>query len=422
VSGNSKTIKTHAPAAFSRVVRATALSLIAFAGSALAQNILVNGDFEKKPPSNYGNNIGHDISPWILGTGQQANVVKVDGPGPFDYGSNGPESDASTPGASQHYLDITDGSNDFYQTFTPRCSGQVRFGGFFSTRANSAGNAKVRIVQGTGVSGQTIGVTNTVYLPGGNSKTDGWKKVDFLAPVTANTTYSFVVSMDNNMNFDDGFVEYIENCPAQPVNVDPCCPPWNAEILLNQLKLTQSGSILGDFSISFMNSAPYKNQMQAYIDYLNAISLDSIKNIVLYWAIEDRGPSGHGTSPGPIVPPAQPEEFTEWSCGTKPCKGYSTYGGGGNITNGDGSNVFAASRHPLKPNRWYRIYTYIYLNDGNKFWPEKCSSVAVDFTLYAGPAALAASDPNRIAVEYRVPGASSGRIIMLPLNRTPGTT
>src|SRR3954464_5064622 len=108
------TLEIPAAAAFrtslSRTAGIIAFSVIALlsAHNALAQNILVNGDFEPNPPPKLGNNIGWPIAPWVVGTGQQPNVVKVDGPGGYDYGTNGPESDASAPATKpQHYLDIT---------------------------------------------------------------------------------------------------------------------------------------------------------------------------------------------------------------------------------------------------------------------------------------------------------------------------
>jgi hypothetical protein len=199
------------------------------ASAVFAQNVLVNGDFETNGPLNNGNNIGASVTPWVVGSGQQPNVVQVDGPGGFDYSDNGPESDASAPGAGikQHYLDVADGSNDFYQSFTPRCDGRVEFGGAFSTRGDFAGTGKIAIRVGTGTSGAIVGVTNVVSLPAGNSKTDPWTNTSAVVPVTAGTTYSFVVSMDNNVNFDNAFVIYRTECaPEACVEVkikDPSC-------------------------------------------------------------------------------------------------------------------------------------------------------------------------------------------------------
>jgi hypothetical protein len=193
-----------------------ALLLLAVQVSASGSNVLVNGDFESNPPPNLGNNIGWSIAPWVLGTGNQSNVVKVDGV--YNYSNNGPWRDASASavGVKRHYLDIADGQNDFYQTFTPPCEGEVDFGGFFSTRANSAGSAWVKIVMGTGTSGAVVGTTNTINLPGGNSATDPWTPVAYTANLVAGQTYSFVVHMDNNMNFDEAYVRYKTDCNVSP--------------------------------------------------------------------------------------------------------------------------------------------------------------------------------------------------------------
>lgn len=119
---------------FKSISLAAAL-LTALTVSANGAPVLTNGGFEQNPPSTTGNNIPHNISPWVLGGGSSANVVKVDGPGgSINYGQQAPESDASAPGdgIEQHYLDIADGANDFYQEFTPLCDGEVEYGAYFS--------------------------------------------------------------------------------------------------------------------------------------------------------------------------------------------------------------------------------------------------------------------------------------------------
>jgi len=189
--------------------------MIAVCTTVSAQNVIVNGDFESNPPPNFGNNIGWAIAPWVLGAGSTSNAVKVDGPGAiYNYGTNGPESDASAPGAgvAQHYLDIASGANDFYQSFTPRCSGMVTFGGSFSTRGNLAGTAQMTLREGIGILGAVVAGSGNITLPGGNSQFDPWTPVNFAAAVTANATYSLVVRIDNNLNFDNGFATYQFNC------------------------------------------------------------------------------------------------------------------------------------------------------------------------------------------------------------------
>ena len=96
---------------------------------AAAQNLISNPGFENNPPPAFGNNIGYGIAPWILGSGQTSNVVKVDGGVNFNYGNGGPVLDpnpATGAGVQQHYLDIASGANAFYQSFVvPICGGSV---------------------------------------------------------------------------------------------------------------------------------------------------------------------------------------------------------------------------------------------------------------------------------------------------------
>ncbi len=194
------------------------------AGGAQAANLIQNPGFEDNPPSSFGNNIGWSISPWIVGGGSQPNVVKVPAPGGYSYGSNGPESDASAPGAGkpQHYLDIANGSNDFYQVFKieacPKAPdgemAEVTFGGAFSTRGNASGDGSITIRSGTGTGGAVL-ATLPFNLPAGNSKTDPWVVKTGTVSLPRGTTFSFVVRMSNPVNFDNAFLR---------IDKDPCNP------------------------------------------------------------------------------------------------------------------------------------------------------------------------------------------------------
>jgi len=198
------------------MLKSTSLLVIALiCVNARAQNMLVNGGFESNPPSSLGNNPGWSIAPWVMTGTAQSNVIKVDGPGGFSYGPGAPESDASAPGAGipQHYLDIDQSDGVFYQTFTPECSGTVEFGGSFSTRANQGGNARVTLRQGTGTSGPLV-ATRVVALAAGTFNTTHWTPFSSTAAVTASITYSIVVAMDNQLNFDNGFVTTRSDCDA----------------------------------------------------------------------------------------------------------------------------------------------------------------------------------------------------------------
>jgi hypothetical protein len=334
---------------------------------ASAQNILVNGDFESNPPKPpcasppgcFGNNIGHSITPWMLGPGNQSNVVKVDG-GVHPYASSaepfrGPEVDASAPGVGipQHYLDIAGGSNDFYQSFTPQCSGAVDFGGSFTTRDNHASTkTSVAIREGVGTLGNVVGSTQPINLPAGNSNSDPWVPVTFTVPVTANVTYSFVVSMDNNANFDNGFVKFKVNCDTPPV--DPCCPPWNSATLKKSLFYQSSGAIADPYTLVFRPSPQLLAQMQAYINYLHSVN-PAITQITIEFRLHD---AGIGATP-----------VTGQQVGVSHFATWSESGSG--IVNP--SVFFTTPSEAMLVGRWYTIHTGIFLENGQAFFPATCA-------------------------------------------------
>ena len=248
---------------------------ICLSAVASAQNVLVNADFESSPPSTCANHFPGSISPWVLGSGSPPNWVTVDGGSSCHYGNNGPKFDADAPpaGTKQHYLDISRGSNDFYQSFTPQCSGMVFFGGSFSTRADSPGTASVTLRQGVGTSGTIVGQTNTISLPGGHSETDPWTPVSYSVPITAGTTYSFIVHMDNNMNFDNGFVRYELACNATTSPVTTCCPPVDKLMVQGMWKHqgNSASTYLQPLDTTSAATASFVNGLNAYLAYLQVV-------------------------------------------------------------------------------------------------------------------------------------------------------
>lgn len=91
-----------ATSSMKHVLRASATFALFMLGTehASAQNLIQNPGFEVNPPSSFGNNVGHSISPWVIGAGQQPNVVRVDGAGgsSLSGGTFGPEFDAQNGG------------------------------------------------------------------------------------------------------------------------------------------------------------------------------------------------------------------------------------------------------------------------------------------------------------------------------------
>ncbi len=85
----------------------------------------------------------------------------------------------------------------------------------------------------------------------------------------------------------------------QQSHVDPCCPPWNKDILGDALSYQGSGSITNPYTLHF-NPAAMQNQMQAYINYLHAIN-PAITAITIDWRLHDQ--SALGSPPYTIYGP-----------------------------------------------------------------------------------------------------------------------
>lgn len=241
--------------------------LLACAAPAAAQNLIVNAGFENNPPPANGNNIGWSFAPWVLGPGDQSNVVKVDGPGGFNYGNSGPQSDASNNGAgagagiAQHYADIV-GVNDFYQAFTvPICGGapgQTRtatFSGWFSTRDNLAGSGAIRIVSGTGLGGTTLAQASAnLPVPPLGSGQQPWVRVSGSVTVQSGAQVSFVVDMDNNVNFDEASLVFdAVTCVTAPLTLRK---QWTNATVNDRsvVSATRGGTVVDSFT-AIANSA-----------------------------------------------------------------------------------------------------------------------------------------------------------------------
>jgi len=244
------------------------LALLSVSFVANAQNLIANPGFENNPPAGFGNNIGHPINPWVLGTGSTSNVVKVDGPGGYNYGNGGPQSDASNGGAGagagvqQHYLDIANGANDFYQAFqVPVCGAapprtrRVSFSGWFSTRDNLSGSGSIRIRSGTGLGGAIL-ATVSVSLPAPpSSATAPWVLASGAVNVPAGSTISYVVAMDNNLNFDEASLSFFSGstCATAPLTLQK---RWQNAVVNDRAVLTaQRNGVEVDSLTSIANSA-----------------------------------------------------------------------------------------------------------------------------------------------------------------------
>jgi large repetitive protein len=211
------------------------LGLPSFAQS----NLLNNGDFSTLPTLqpgdqiSLGNNLfsyAYTLPGWIFSIGEKPNLVKVNltPPNSITYYPSGPNSDVTNPGGVGYYLDIAGGANAAYQTFNVPTCGQAgtasyRFSGYFSGRDGQTGNGSISILQGTGISGAELAKVSVVAVSNtGGATTGGWFFASSTVNLTAGQTYSYVVLMDNPVNFDEAVLVPLTTlgCADMSVAVD----------------------------------------------------------------------------------------------------------------------------------------------------------------------------------------------------------
>ena len=165
-----------------------------------------------------------------------------------------------------------------------------------------------------------------------------------------------------NSRLRDWRVDLVTRSCAPPVN--PCCPPLTTSFVKDQLRLLQPMTVGTNFNFQYAAAAPYQTQMQAYINYLNAMN-PAITTISVAWTVTHQGTG----LAAPSVPPGAVLEtaITHWVCTNPGCPAAAP-------------NVQFPGL-PLVPNTWYRVTAAASLNNGLTFWPVDCPPAVFEYDM-----------------------------------------
>ena len=162
---------------------------------------------------------------------------------------------------------------------------------------------------------------------------------------------------------EEGTVSGKNNDCLTPVKpIDPCCPPWNPDMLKDMLFYQGSGSISAPYTLKFQPTAAFNNQMQAYINYLHSVN-PAITAITIDWRLHDQSQFGSPpyTTYGPQIGSTT---WAQWTWNN------SGIGNPTLIPN----PFFTLPNYPMSVNTWYMVHTGIYLENGQRFFPDSCSN------------------------------------------------
>lgn len=170
-----------------------------------------------------------------------------------------------------------------------------------------------------------------------------------------------------------GYANLIDGVCNPP---NPCCPPWDTTTLKKFMRYEGSGSAIDPYTLKFVPSQTWMNQMQMYLNYIHSVSPCN-SQLTIDFRIHDQGT---GTSPsasgwGPQIGSTGYVNFT-----------WNTTGIG--APTGVGGIFF--SGYNLQVGHWYAIPTGIYTNCNPCFFNvSKCNNGG-NITMYVRLQVLAA--------------------------------
>jgi hypothetical protein len=209
---------------------------------------------------------------------------------------------------------------------------------------------------------QAQGVSYSWSVTGGTPSTGSGSCMNITWGSTA--PKSITVTATNAAGCTSSTTLVLNECP--PV-LDPCCPPWNKDLLKDMMFYRGSGSISAPYTLEFVPTASFSNQMQAYINYLHSINA-AFTGITIDFRLHTQG-TGNTPSPpyGPQIPATA---YVTWN--------WNSTGIGNPTINPAGFfTVPPTPPFPMVVGTWYMVHTGIYLENGQTFFPDKCSNVEI---------------------------------------------
>ena len=127
-----------------------------------------------------------------------------------------------------------------------------------------------------------------------------------------------------------------------------CCTPVNPNSMAEALSFQHDAGGLGaNYTLRFNPSSLFKNQMQAYINYVHYMSGNTVNAVFINWQLRE---CGTGVNPSNSCSGMiGGNHFTKWC-----------FGGNGNTCNNGAGNFWPSSI--MEVNKWYQVHTGTYLD------------------------------------------------------------
>jgi hypothetical protein len=156
--------------------------------------------------------------------------------------------------------------------------------------------------------------------------------------------------------------------------VDPCCPPWNPQILIDSLQYVGSGSIGAPYTLKLVPSSATINSLRLYLNYIHSTNA-ALTALQIEFQLYDQG---NGANPytngynGIGVGPVSGMGFNANNTVVRYHTGYANTSTVyvGTATPGTSTSP---SSYPMQVGKWYFVHTGMW-TDAGKFFPDKCAN------------------------------------------------
>ena len=258
-----------------------------------------------------------------------------------------------------------------------------------SLSADSYGFPIVRVgTTNTGATNPPVG-SGTINPP--VALANGWVRYSgsYRIPVTAPAGNLNIGFVDTGTEGGVAMGNLIDGVSLEKLrDVDPCCPPWNPQILSESLQYVGSGSILAPYTLRFAPSPATIQSLKLYLDYIHSINASLIALQVEFQLYDQGNGVLPATTYGPAVGPVSGMGLSAKTTLVNHHTGYAAtplvYVG----TATPGTSTTPSS-YPMKVGRWYLVHTGIW-TDTVKFFPDKCANNDVFIRVQVLPGAKSA--------------------------------
>lgn len=231
-----------------------------------------------------------------------------------------------------------------------------------------------------------VGTTNTgaTNPPAGSGTinppvalANGWVRYSgsYQFPATAAAGNLNIGFIDTSVSGNSGMGNLVDGVSVEKSReVDPCCPPWNPQTLIDSLQYVGSGSIGAPYTLKLAPSPATTQSIQLYLNYIHSINA-SLTALQIEFQLYDQGNGANPLPPGNNGAGVGPVSGMGFSANSTSVNYHTSYATTSTVYVGTATpgTSTTPSSYPMQVGKWYLVHTGMW-TDAGKFFPDKCAN------------------------------------------------